>query len=116
MRAERLAVAELDDVAARILDRAEIAGRRGIIAGLPVQNAVFAPALGDPVDILARRNAEAVMRHVVLVLRMGRSAAKQDEHEILLLPRTRQPNHAPFAHAVLLDGLKPAIGAIEGDR
>ena len=54
MRAERLPVTELDDVAGRVLYRAEIAGRRRILARLPVKTIFFSRALGDPRLLLDR--------------------------------------------------------------
>ena len=116
MRAELLAVAELDDVAGRVSDGAEIAGRRVIIARLPMQQALAPPARSDLVDVVARGDAKAVMRHVVFVLLSRRSTAEQHQNEVVFLAGACEPSHAPLALAVLLDDFEPAIAAIEVDR
>ena len=87
-----------------------------MVARLPVEAALFARAFGNPVDILARRHAETVMGHIVLILGMRRPAAEQDQHEIVLRARAREPNRAALALSVLADAFEPAIAAIKGDR
>src|SRR6187431_111616 len=107
--AQRLTVRELDDVAAGIADRAEIAGRRRKFLRLPEQPPFPPAALGHPLDIVAGCHGEAVMRHIVFALLSLRSAAEQHEHERGTLARLRQPNRALFTFAVLLDDAEPAI-------
>jgi hypothetical protein len=59
-----------------------------------MEAALVARAFGDSVDVLAARDAEAVMGHVVFVLHASRSAAEQHQDEILLLAGARQPDDA----------------------
>jgi len=42
--------------------------------------------------------------------------AEQDQHEIVLRARAREPNRAALALSVLADAFEPAIAAIKGDR
>lgn len=113
-RAKRLAVAELDDIAVRILKPAEIADRVGQVLRRPHEMRRAAPC-----RFVHRRPAferEAQMAEIVRMLGASVPALDQHENEILFLAGFRQPGHPLTRHAALMHRPEAAELAVKGDR
>src|ERR687893_2731670 len=104
-REHLLIVRELDDVAVRVLEGADVADVLGHLAWLPVQDAEVAPPRRDGVDVGALRHLDADVgergqrrdrraRSAVPGGGLGRELGEHQHERVLRLIRVRQPGAA----------------------
>src|SRR5215470_14651984 len=116
-RAQRLAVAELDEVAVGIAHAAVVADRKGFLARGPDEAAGGGGLGRHGVDRGAAVEREAEVAVVALALLAAGATRDHHDDEVVLLARLGQPDDAVavLRVAALMHGLHAAERAVEGD-
>jgi len=116
LRPQRLAIAELDNIAIGVFQRTQIANRRWQLLRLPIQASGLAGIGGNRVDIFALLNPKPVMGHVAILAYLPLTARDEHKNEVRFPTFLRQPGNSPFiALAVPPHHLQTAKSLVESN-